>query len=176
MLAPDSGRGYMGGLGRAGSARPSFGHSLAPNRSLGRFHNAAGVSVAVQIHHMRWMDEMLLGQGTIVQPQPDRRGMADRSEFAQQLAGESDDRSAASNYGSMHVNSIRRAREAKQAGRNAEAAQFVAKAEEKRKEGKLGLAKYYLQRAASQASGDLLKEIKTLIQDYQQQTKSSGGK
>ncbi len=175
VLAPDSGRGYMGMLSRAGRVRPTYGAPLVRNRGLSNFANFAGMSVSAQVHDLRWMDEMLLGRVEIVEPQPDEHSLASRSKFAQQLAQETVSSAQAAAYGSMHVNDIR---QRKAAERAAAVTEFLVKAEDSRERGKLSLSKYYLQRAAMQSAGELKQQIEALIRDTEyniQQGKPGGG-
>lgn len=174
VMAPDSGRGYMGMLSRASRVRPTYGHPLVGNRGLSNFANFAGMNVSAQVHDMRWMDEMLLGRVVIVEPEPDEHAMANRSKFAQQLAEETAAKAQAAAYGSMHINDIRRRKAAEQA---AAVTEYLVKAEESRDNGKLALSKYYLERAAMRSAGNLKEEIEALIRDteYHIQQKKSGG-
>ncbi len=170
VLAPDSGGAYLGGMRRAGSVRPSWGHPMVRNHGLSNFRDASGASVAVRVHDLRWMDEILLGNFTIVEPPADEQGLAARSDLAQQLAGEAQQRGAAVNYGAMHINDIR---QAKEAAKNAEIQGYLTKAEEKRKEGKTALVKYYLQLAARKSSGDLRQAVEAMLREIDDEKSGS---
>lgn len=170
VLAPDSGAGYAAGMSRAAHIYPTYGHPAMRNHGLANYRSASGMSIAVQVHDLRWMDEMLLGRVVINPTGQDEKGLAARSSFAQQVANASDGSGEdADAFGAMHVNDIRRARDAR---RLAEVNELVAKGEQSLAKGSTTLAQYYFKQAASKASGemqsDLLRRVAALDAELQQ--------
>ncbi len=69
VSVPDSGSGYLGGIGRGGFGGDEFGIPFGPGRpwrnsALGAQGSVSGASVTATIHDFRAMDEALLSQPT----------------------------------------------------------------------------------------------------------------
>lgn len=145
VLVPDRGGASMGGVGYTTSGRVQFGPGLGPgNRAIGGGAVAGGMSVSVQIHDMRELDEAVLAQAAA---QNARLGKALGA-----AAHNADGSQPAS------LEEIARRQQERATATEREAGQYFAKARAAEAEGKAGVARIYYQMAAKRASGDLQRE------------------
>ena len=81
VSVPDSGRAFLGRVARAGETRNRYG-PFPSGTSTGLFREHAGMSVRVQIHDLREMDERLLREGINAAGIPRGRRLSGRAEQA----------------------------------------------------------------------------------------------
>jgi hypothetical protein len=83
VSVPDSGRGFLGRVARAGESQKSFG-PFPSGTSTGWFREHAGMSASVRIHDLREMDERLLREGRNAARIPTGRRLSGNGEHAYQ--------------------------------------------------------------------------------------------
>ena len=81
VSVPDSGRGFLGRVARAGESRSRFG-PFPSGTSTGWFREHAGMSASVRIHDLREMDERLLREGRRAARIPTGRRLSGNAEHA----------------------------------------------------------------------------------------------
>lgn len=146
VLVPDRGGASMGGVGYSANGRVQFGSGLGPgNRAAGGAMGAGGMSVSVQIHDMRELDEAVLAQAAA------RKARLGNSSTAASAA-------VATAAQPASLDDIARRQQDRATATEREAGQYFAKARTAESEGKAGVARIYYQMAARRASGDLQRQ------------------
>jgi hypothetical protein len=175
VLAPDSGSGFLGGVGKAQSGYGEFGAPYLPlrtlrNASLGGSRGTSGAYVSATIHDMHEMDEWLLGQPathygvpTFALPRPliGRKALEfdnrDRAVATMDFgaawtvlptAGVGDAPTA-------KIEQIRAERQQQREARQTEAEDLFERGRKAEDAGKKGVARIYYQMAARRAAGEL---------------------
>jgi hypothetical protein len=153
VLVPDGGAAYLGGVNRAGSGStsrgiPGLGGLPFGNRGSANYASGGGMQVTATIQDLHAMDEALLAQTA----KSATSGAADLS--LQSTAT----RPVAS------LAEIRQQQAAAAQSQQAEAEELFNQGVTQYDQGKLGVAKIYLQMAARRATGDLLKQVQSKLQ------------
>jgi len=150
VVVPDRGTASLGGGGSAAMSRAAGPRLLPPNHALGRSATSARIDVSVYVHDLHAMDESLLqqaGDRSRFEPKAPLPDFADRPHL-QQLA----------NQGTRRLKSVaelRRARASAESALEDEARGWFDKAEQRWREGQLGVARIYYQMVWRRAEGPL---------------------
>ncbi len=159
VLAPDSGRGYLGGARRGAYGRSSRGvpgfrglpgaGRLFGDRALGAAGGTRAVSVrATIIDHDQW-DQAILAAASA----------ASDGDRATRSEGTGHEAASGSVNKLQSLAEIRRQNSARQNARSTEAERLLAQGDEAESEGKYGVARIFYRMAAKKASGALSTKI-----------------